>query len=148
MHLPSSLRSACRHIGPVTATVAIMSTSEADPASRKSGQCNGQPVREPGPAGAVPIKGIDARLVANMTASLGIPSATSFRAIPVEILVALARPLNPAPTTTTRGGIVRCEPDDGVGELVRRLETLRVEAYVLPGDSPTESGSSTTLSYT
>jgi hypothetical protein len=106
--------------------VAIMSTSEADPASRKSGQGNGQPVREPGPAGAVPIKGIDARLVANMTASLGIPSATSFRAIPVEILVALARPLNPAPTTTTRGGIVRCESDDGVGELVRhgRLRPL------------------------
>src|SRR5450759_1329189 len=93
---PSSVRSACRHAAPDRATVAVMSTSEADPASQASGEGSGQPVREPGPAGPVPIEGIDARLVANMTASLGIPTATSFRAIPVDVLAARREQLNAA----------------------------------------------------
>jgi 2-oxoglutarate dehydrogenase E1 component len=73
-----------------------MSTSEADPAIQASGEGTGQPVREPGPAGPVPIEGIDARLVANMTASLGIPTATSFRDIPVDVLVSRREQLNTA----------------------------------------------------
>ena len=73
-----------------------MSTSEADPAIQASGEGSGQPVREPGPAGPVPIEGIDARLVANMTASLGIPTATSFRDIPVDVLVSRREQLNAA----------------------------------------------------
>jgi 2-oxoglutarate dehydrogenase E1 component len=73
-----------------------MSTSEADPAIQASGEGTGQPVREPGPAGPVPIEGIDARLVANMTASLGIPTATSFRDIPVDVLVSRREQLNAA----------------------------------------------------
>ena len=73
-----------------------MSTSEADPASQASGEGSGQPVREPGPAGPVPIEGIDARLVANMTASLGIPTATSFRDIAVDVLVSRREQLNAA----------------------------------------------------
>ena len=73
-----------------------MSTSEADPAHKPSGNGGGQPVREPGQVGAVPIEGIGARLVANMTASLGIPTATSFRDIPVDLLVARRAQLNAA----------------------------------------------------
>jgi 2-oxoglutarate decarboxylase len=73
-----------------------MSTSEADPASQASGEGGGQPVREFGPAGPVPIEGVDARLVANMTASLGIPTATSFRDIPVDVLVSRREQLNAA----------------------------------------------------
>ncbi len=73
-----------------------MSTSEADPAIQASGEGSGQPVREPGSAGPVPIEGIDARLVANMTASLGIPTATSFRDIPVDVLVSRREQLNAA----------------------------------------------------
>ena len=73
-----------------------MSTSEADPAIQASGEGSGQPVREPGPAGPVPIEGIDARLVANMTQSLGIPTATSFRDIPVDVLVSRREQLNAA----------------------------------------------------
>src|ERR1035437_4440 len=93
---PSSVRSACRHAAPNRATVAVMSTSEADPASQASGEGSGQPVREFGPAGPVPTEGIDARLVANMTASLGIPTATSFRDIPVDVLVSRREQLNAA----------------------------------------------------
>jgi multifunctional 2-oxoglutarate metabolism enzyme len=73
-----------------------MSTSKADPAGQTSGKGGGQPVREADLARTVPIEGIDARLVANMTASLGIPTATSFRDIPVDVLVARREQLNAA----------------------------------------------------
>jgi 2-oxoglutarate dehydrogenase E1 component len=73
-----------------------MSTSEAQSAGQTSGEGSAQPVREPGPGGPVPIEGIDARLVANMTASLGIPTATSFRDIPVDVLIARREQLNAA----------------------------------------------------
>jgi 2-oxoglutarate decarboxylase len=46
------------------------------------------------PPGATPIKGPAARLAQNMTASLGVPTATSFRDIPVSILEASRRALN------------------------------------------------------
>ncbi len=73
-----------------------MSTSEADPSQQPSDNGGGQSVREPGQVGAVPIEGIGARLVANMTASLGIPTATSFREIPVDLLVARRVQINAA----------------------------------------------------
>jgi len=38
------------------------------------------------PPGAVPIRGAAARIVENMTASLGVPTATSVRAVPVKVL--------------------------------------------------------------
>ena len=53
-------------------------------------------IRQPAPTGAVPIEGVGARLAANMTASLAIPTATSFRDIPVDVLVARRRQLNVA----------------------------------------------------
>ena len=73
-----------------------MSTSEADPASQKRGKDGGQPLRAVESVRAEPIEGIGARLVANMTASLGIPTATSFRDIPVDALVARRTQLNAA----------------------------------------------------
>src|SRR5262245_22583681 len=39
-----------------------------------------------GHTGVVPIRGIGARVVANMETSLGVPTATSSRTIPVKIL--------------------------------------------------------------
>ncbi|MGD0409734.1 MAG: multifunctional oxoglutarate decarboxylase/oxoglutarate dehydrogenase thiamine pyrophosphate-binding subunit/dihydrolipoyllysine-residue succinyltransferase subunit [Candidatus Limnocylindrales bacterium] len=72
-----------------------MSTTEADP-GQMSGTGGAPTAREPGLAGAVPIEGIGARLVANMTESLGIPTATSFRDIPVDLMVARREQLNAA----------------------------------------------------
>jgi len=46
------------------------------------------------PAGAAPIKGPAARLVQNMTASLAVPTATSFRDVDVSSLEARRRELN------------------------------------------------------
>ncbi|HEX2194211.1 MAG TPA: multifunctional oxoglutarate decarboxylase/oxoglutarate dehydrogenase thiamine pyrophosphate-binding subunit/dihydrolipoyllysine-residue succinyltransferase subunit, partial [Candidatus Limnocylindria bacterium] len=46
------------------------------------------------PAGAVPIKGPAAHLARNMTASLAIPTATSFRDLDVSVLEARRRELN------------------------------------------------------
>ncbi|HSM37979.1 MAG TPA: 2-oxo acid dehydrogenase subunit E2, partial [Candidatus Limnocylindrales bacterium] len=46
------------------------------------------------PPGATPIKGPAARLVQNMTASLAVPTATSFRDIDVGVLEARRRELN------------------------------------------------------
>ena len=48
----------------------------------------------PLPEGATPIKGPAARLAQNMTASLGVPTATSFREIEVAMLEARRRELN------------------------------------------------------
>ena len=47
-------------------------------------------------AGATPIKGPAARLVANMTESLRVPTATTFRQLPVAVLDARRRSLNDA----------------------------------------------------
>ncbi len=46
------------------------------------------------PDGATPIKGPAARLAANMTASLGVPTATSYRDLDVAMLEARRRELN------------------------------------------------------
>jgi 2-oxoglutarate decarboxylase len=48
------------------------------------------------PAGAIPIKGPAAKLVANMTESLTVPTATSFRAVPVGLLEEKRRHFNQA----------------------------------------------------
>ncbi|HEX5579379.1 MAG TPA: multifunctional oxoglutarate decarboxylase/oxoglutarate dehydrogenase thiamine pyrophosphate-binding subunit/dihydrolipoyllysine-residue succinyltransferase subunit, partial [Candidatus Limnocylindria bacterium] len=46
------------------------------------------------PEGATPIKGPAARLAQNMTASLAVPTATSFRDVPVATLTAMRAALN------------------------------------------------------
>ncbi|HEY8868758.1 MAG TPA: multifunctional oxoglutarate decarboxylase/oxoglutarate dehydrogenase thiamine pyrophosphate-binding subunit/dihydrolipoyllysine-residue succinyltransferase subunit [Candidatus Limnocylindrales bacterium] len=73
-----------------------MSTPDTDPGSQRPGREGAPPAREAGLDRAVPIEGIGARLVANMTASLGIPTATSFRDIPVDAMVAWRAQLNAA----------------------------------------------------
>jgi multifunctional 2-oxoglutarate metabolism enzyme len=40
----------------------------------------------PVPAGAEPIRGVGARIVTNMEASLGVPTATSYREVPAKLL--------------------------------------------------------------
>ncbi len=48
------------------------------------------------PPGATPLRGPAARLAANMTASLAVPTATSFRDVPVGVLEIRRRQLNEA----------------------------------------------------
>jgi len=52
------------------------------------------PAEQALPPGATPIRGPAVRLVTNMTASLGVPTATSFRDLEVSILEARRRELN------------------------------------------------------
>jgi multifunctional 2-oxoglutarate metabolism enzyme len=77
------------------------SPSEAAPeekqpeaAERQPEAAERQPEAAPVPDGATPIKGPAARLVQNMTASLGVPTATSFREIDVATLERRRRELN------------------------------------------------------
>ena len=46
------------------------------------------------PAGASPIKGPAAKLVANMNESLTVPTATTFRVLPVGVLEQKRKQLN------------------------------------------------------
>ncbi|MDQ2940826.1 MAG: multifunctional oxoglutarate decarboxylase/oxoglutarate dehydrogenase thiamine pyrophosphate-binding subunit/dihydrolipoyllysine-residue succinyltransferase subunit, partial [Chloroflexota bacterium] len=55
---------------------------------------NGQADAKPIPAGATPIKGPAARLAQNMTASLAVPTATSFRDVDVAVLESRRKELN------------------------------------------------------
>jgi 2-oxoglutarate decarboxylase len=55
---------------------------------------NGQADAKPIPAGATPIKGPAARLAQNMTASLAVPTATSFRDLEVAVLETRRKELN------------------------------------------------------
>src|SRR4051812_35775204 len=73
---------------------------QAQPAKRSGGQ-PGAPAEAPTasstpalPAGASPIKGPAAKLVANMTESLSVPTATTFRTVPVATLEARRKELN------------------------------------------------------
>ncbi len=72
-----------------------MSARGVEPAGQQVGKERGQS-RETDRVHATPIEGIGARLVANMTASLAIPTATSFREIPVDTLIARRAQLNAA----------------------------------------------------
>ncbi len=64
------------------------------------------PATRPGeaPAGAVPIKGPQAKLVANMTESLGVPTATTFRVVAVAALEDRRRRLNQGLQSTGKSG--------------------------------------------
>jgi len=72
--------------GPERATAPVTETATEAPA---------RPRAEP-PPGATPITGPAARLVANMNESRSIPTATSFRELPVSLLEARRRELNSA----------------------------------------------------
>jgi 2-oxoglutarate dehydrogenase E1 component len=61
------------------------------PAAPKSPETASAPAA---PANAVPLKGPAARLVANMNDSLGVPTETTFRELPVAILEARRKELN------------------------------------------------------
>ncbi len=58
------------------------------------------------PAGTVPIKGPQAKLVANMTESLTVPTATTFRVVPVATLEERRRRLNQGLQTAGKSGKV------------------------------------------
>jgi 2-oxoglutarate decarboxylase len=72
-----------------------MSAPDTDTGSQRQGE-DAPPTPEDDLDRTVPIEGIGARLIANMTASLGIPTATSFRDIPVEVLIARRVQINAA----------------------------------------------------
>ncbi len=56
--------------------------------------------------GAIPLRGAAARVVANMTASLGVPTATSFRVIPARLLEVNRKILNNQLSRTGSAGKV------------------------------------------
>ena len=62
----------------------------AVPPSAGNGQADARPI----PTGATPIKGAAARLAQNMTASLAVPTATSFRDLDVSVLEVRRTQLN------------------------------------------------------
>jgi 2-oxoglutarate decarboxylase len=66
----------------------------ATPESPAVTPVSAEPTAPSVPAGATPIKGPAARLAKNMTASLAVPTATSFRDISVAVLEASRRALN------------------------------------------------------
>jgi 2-oxoglutarate dehydrogenase E1 component len=80
--------------------VAGFTPAPAAPAAAEQGNgtgAQGEPAAVAGPPippGATPIKGPAARLAANMTASLGVPTATSFREISTGTLEAMRTALN------------------------------------------------------
>jgi len=69
--------------------------AQATPAATAVPTPAARPAAEP-PAGATPITGPAARLVVNMNESRSIPTATSFRELPVSLLEARRRELNSA----------------------------------------------------
>src|SRR3990170_58823 len=64
------------------------------PKAREPRRAEAPPAAPVLPEGATPIKGPSARLAQNMVASLGVPTATSFREIDVPTLEARRRELN------------------------------------------------------
>ena len=83
----------------------VAATSDTSTASSNGGPAADTPTPAPAaetrpaepppvPEGATPIKGPAARLAQNMTASLGVPTATSFREVDVAVLEARRRDLN------------------------------------------------------
>ena len=67
---------------PAPAAVAPSAAPSAAPAPAAAAKPEAEPAEEPGE----PIKGVGAAIVRNMTASLEVPTATSFRDIPAKLL--------------------------------------------------------------
>ncbi|MGI8999614.1 MAG: multifunctional oxoglutarate decarboxylase/oxoglutarate dehydrogenase thiamine pyrophosphate-binding subunit/dihydrolipoyllysine-residue succinyltransferase subunit, partial [Candidatus Limnocylindria bacterium] len=82
---------------PVKAKAAVQTTNgngQAQTQAQTQAQADAPPAGSSVPEGATPIKGPAASLARNMTASLGVPTATSFRDIDVATLEARRRELN------------------------------------------------------
>ncbi len=67
---------------PASAAPPAMPSAAAAPAAQATASAATSPADEPG----VPIRGVGARIVANMEASLEVPTATSFRMVPAKLL--------------------------------------------------------------
>src|SRR5712692_1098502 len=73
--------------GDRTATSAVQAIEERPPAETESSRPSAKPATEETiPPSAAPIRGAAARIVANMEASLGVPTATSVRDVPARLL--------------------------------------------------------------
>lgn len=66
------------------APVAAQATPATPPAQASTPQV--KPADSPAPEGAEPLRGVGARIVANMEASLAVPTATSYREVPAKLL--------------------------------------------------------------
>ncbi|MDP1819971.1 MAG: multifunctional oxoglutarate decarboxylase/oxoglutarate dehydrogenase thiamine pyrophosphate-binding subunit/dihydrolipoyllysine-residue succinyltransferase subunit, partial [Acidimicrobiales bacterium] len=87
---------------PVAAPPAATAPAAAAPAPAAPPAPAPAPSRAPTPDGE-PIRGAGARIVANMTASLEVPTATSFRVVPAKLLEVNRRVIN-GYLGRTRGG--------------------------------------------
>jgi 2-oxoglutarate decarboxylase len=95
------------------------------------------PARPTGPVGA-PIRGAAARIVANMTASLEVPTATSFRVVPARLLEVNRRLLNEELARSGTAGKVSFTHLIGfaVVEALRAVPVLNSSFVAPAGDDP------------
>jgi 2-oxoglutarate dehydrogenase E1 component len=99
-----------------SSTGAVTDVAKAEPVDSRSAtrpapaEAGGAPSEVSTPARpaaeAIPLRGAAARVVANMTASLGVPTATSFRVIPARLLEVNRRILNNQLSRTGSAGKV------------------------------------------
>jgi multifunctional 2-oxoglutarate metabolism enzyme len=84
------------------------STSNGAPTNGAGVPAAAAPAKAPAPAGetATPIRGAAARIVANMSASLDVPTATSFRVVPARLLEVNRKILNNQLSRTGAAGKV------------------------------------------
>ncbi len=75
---------------------AAPTTAGAAPAPQEVRPVAPTPPASPAPAGAIPLRGAAGAIVGHMEESLGIPTATSFRTLPVDLLDIRRRQLNEA----------------------------------------------------
>ncbi|MDQ6839264.1 MAG: 2-oxo acid dehydrogenase subunit E2, partial [Actinomycetota bacterium] len=100
----------------------------------------GQQLAPPGPSKPVgtPIRGAAARVVANMSASLEVPTATSFRVVPARLLEVNRRILNNQLSRSGTAGKVSFTHLIGyaVVEALRNVTVLNSTFVAAPSDDP------------
>ncbi|HET6773086.1 MAG TPA: multifunctional oxoglutarate decarboxylase/oxoglutarate dehydrogenase thiamine pyrophosphate-binding subunit/dihydrolipoyllysine-residue succinyltransferase subunit, partial [Acidimicrobiales bacterium] len=90
---------------PAAAPAPAKAAAPAPPAAPVAPAKPATPARAPEEAPGEPLRGAAARIVANMEASLGVPTATSFRDVPAKLLEVNRRVVN-GYLARTRGGKV------------------------------------------
>jgi 2-oxoglutarate decarboxylase len=97
----STAGEAVRTAAPATPPVAAPARPAAEAAGRAPAAAGAE-----AETAATPLRGAAARIVANMTASLGVPTATSFRVVPARLLEVNRRILNNQLSRTGSAGKV------------------------------------------
>jgi 2-oxoglutarate dehydrogenase E1 component len=96
----------------------------------------------PSPDGPVPLRGAAGRIVTNMTASLGVPTATSFRVVPARLLEVNRKILNNQLSRTGSAGKVSFTHLIGyaVVEAMRAVPVMNSTFVPAPGPADEANG--------